>query len=98
MAATSVAMYRGTVPLVNGPIYTVPAGKTGIITDIWIANPTTTADQVYLRLDGVPLMNVPIPANSVVQFGLKQVVTAGKILMAYSLQARAEAHISGVEI
>lgn len=99
MAATSVAMFRGAASTTSATLYTVPSGKTAIVTNVVVANTAASAATFTLSLDGVVVLpTVSIAANSVATFDVKQVLAAGKSVSGFASAASTIWHISGVEV
>ncbi len=99
MAATSIAMFRGAASTTSATLYTVPAGKTAVVTNIVVANTAASAATFTLSLDGVVVLpTVSIAANSVATFDVKQVLAATKTITGLASAVTVMWHISGVEI
>lgn len=99
MATTSKAMARTAAATSSTTLYTVPSATTAVVTDITLANAATTASTVTIALDGVALVpTVSVPANSIIDISLKQVLAATKIIAGYASTTAVSIHISGVEI
>lgn len=99
MATTSKAMARTAAATSSTTLYTVPSATTAIVTDISLSNAATTASTVTIALDGVTLVpTVSVPANSMINIGLKQTLAATKVIAGYASTTAVSIHISGVEI
>jgi hypothetical protein len=99
MATTSKAMARTAAATSSATLYTVPSGTTSIVTDISLANAATTASTVTIALDSVVLVPaVSIPANSIINIGLKQTLAATKVISGFASTTAVSIHISGVEV
>ncbi len=99
MAATSVAMFRGAASTTSATLYTVPVGKTAIVTNVVVANTNGSAATFTLSFDGVVVLpTVSIAANSVATFDVKQVLAATKTVTGLASATTVMWHISGVEV
>jgi hypothetical protein len=99
MATTAVNFYRGSAPTSTGTLYTVPALKTAILTDVVISNTSPNQQYVTINIDGVVLIpNVPISANNIVTFSFKQAIATGLIVSGVASSTDVKIHISGVEV
>lgn len=99
MATVSKALFRGAASTSSTTLYTVPVSTTTVVTDIVVANTTSTAGTFTLNLDGVAIASAaPIAANDTVVISLKQVITATKVIAGLASAVTINFHISGVEI
>ena len=99
MTVTSKALARTAAATSSTTLYTVPSATTTVVTNIVICNPTTSATTASITLDSVDLLGgVPIAANSIASFDLKQVLDATKIIAGTASSTSVDFHISGVEI
>jgi len=99
MATTAVNFYRGAAPISATSLYTVPASKTAIVTDIVISNTNSSQQYVTISIDGTVLIpNVPISANNIVTFSLKQAISTGLVISGIASSSDVKIHISGVEV
>jgi hypothetical protein len=103
MATTTVAMTRTSAATTSTTLYTVPSTTAiAIVTNIVLANSATSASSATIAIDGKAIVpTVSIPANSVVGFDMKQVISANatpKTITGYASTTAVTIHISGVEI
>lgn len=99
MATTSKAMFRGAFATSNATLYTVPAGTTAVVTDIWVANTSATAGTFTIKLDGVEIApSLEISGNATVNLTPKQVLDATKLIEGSASAVTIKINISGVEI
>jgi hypothetical protein len=98
MATTSKALYRGL--LTTGTLYTVPSGKTVVVTSIIVANTTASATTFSIGFGGYSAFEtVAIAAKTSVVIDTKQVLNAGDIIDAgVGASFSCNIHINGVEI
>lgn len=100
MASMDAAvLYRGTLTTTaTATLYTVPASTTAIITNIVVANRTASQATLTLDLDTFYVaFQLPVEANSVVTFDMKQVLATTKLIRGGSGTSTAlDVHISGV--
>lgn len=100
MTATPKAMARTTLTAASATLYTVPAATTAIVTNILLANTSSSPVSVTLLFDSVALIpTVSVPGNSVVPFDLRQVLATTKVITGYASTASAvTCHVSGSEV
>jgi hypothetical protein len=100
VAATAKALARQVLPDTPGTLYTVPAGTTAIVTNIALANITSTERTATITLDGVDLLTaVPVAGNSTIVVDLRQVLAAADVLAgSASVGSAIAVHVSGVEV
>lgn len=100
MAATAKVLSRTTLTDSSATLYTVPSATTTIVTNIALANITSSDATVDLLLDGVQLLKeVLITANSVTVIDLKQVLSAADTITGLaSASTTITVHVSGVEV
>ena len=100
MAATAKALSRTTLTTSSSTLYTVPSATTAIVTNIALANITTSDATVDLLLDSVELLKeVTVAANSVTVIDLRQVLDAADTITGLaSANTTITVHVSGVEI
>ena len=99
MATTTKAMARTAAATTSTTLYTVPSATIATVTDITIANAATSASSATVSFDGVVIVpTVSVPANTVINIGLKQVLAATKVIAGYASTTAVTFHISGVEI
>ena len=98
MAVTPVPMYRGNLPTSNTTLAAVPSGATWVITNIVLANTSSSTVQVTISLDGVAVLGgVTIPANTVAPFDIRQVLAATKTISGFATGPLG-CHISGSQV
>lgn len=103
MATTSKALARTAAATSSTTLYTVPnTSTTTIVTNIVLANTSTSAASATIAIDGVAIVpTVAISANSLFGFDLKQVIPANatpKTISGYASTTAVTIHISGVEV
>jgi hypothetical protein len=103
MATITKALARTAAATSSATLYTVPTtGTTTVVTNIVLANSAATAATGTIAIDGVVIIpTVPLAANSVAAFDLKQVIPANatpKTVTGYASTTAVTIHISGVEI
>jgi hypothetical protein len=100
MATSAVVMSRATASLTTTTtLYTVPAGRSAVITNIVVANTAATSGTFTIAIDGVAIATtVAIAANSIAAFDMKQVLAATKTITGGASATTINFHISGVEI
>lgn len=100
MAATAKALARTTLTTSSVTLYTVPSATTAIVTNIVLANITSSDATVDLLLDGVELLKeVKVAANSTSFIDMKQVLAATDTITGLaSANTTITIHVSGVEV
>lgn len=99
MAVVSKVLARTVAATTSTTLYTTPAGSTAVVTNIVICNPTAAAVTASITINSIDLLgSVPIAANSVFAFDLKQVVPATQVIAGSASSTAVDFHISGVEI
>lgn len=99
MAVISKVLSRGAAATTNSTLYTTPAGSTAVVTNIAIANTTSSAATATVNLNAVAVLSsVVVPANSTSFVDLKQVLTASQTITGSASTTGVNFHISGVEI
>lgn len=100
MSATSKALSRGLLSGSSATLYTVPAATTAIITNIVLANTSTSSVTVTINLDGVALIpGISVDANSVTEVAIRQSLAATKTITGFASTASVVGcHISGAEV
>ena len=100
MAATAKVLSRTTLTDSSATLYTVPSATTTIVTNIALANITSSDATVDLLLDGVELLKeVTVAANSTSITHLKQVLVAADTIAGLaSATSTITVHVSGVEV
>ena len=81
------------------PIYTVPALTTAVLTNMLVSNTTTSSLTFTLTIAGVDVESmIPISPLSTAFFDIKQVCSAGTLVVASASNPGLSLHISGVTI
>lgn len=96
MPDTIIRLAQGACPLVAADVFTATV-KTSII-QIDISNPTGSVQGVELKMNGVILFSVDMPATGGVDFHGAQVIEAGETINLVADSASCTYNISGVEI
>lgn len=99
MAIIQKAMYRGAP---GGASYTVPASTSAVVTNIVVANSSSTAKNVTINIvSGVntsPIVaNSPVNGNDTIVLDIRQVIASGDSISVTG-DTGIFAHVSGVEI
>jgi hypothetical protein len=100
MATTTKALAR-TAATTNTAttLYTVPSATTTVISSIVLANSAASTSTVTISFDGVVAVpTVSVPANTVIEISLKQVLATTKTITGGASTTAVSIHISGVEI
>ena len=99
MAATPKNFYRGNLPTGMTVVYTVPAERQAVVTNIVATNDTTGSASIAVKLGGVlALANVGIASKGVLTVEMSQVLEAGDTIEVQGNANPAATHISGVEV
>lgn len=103
MATVTKVFYRGAAATSNTTLYTAPnTSTTAVVTNIAIANATTSQVTATINLDTVVIMSaVVIPPNTTTFVDLKQVIPSNnpaKTISGSASSTSVNFHISGVEI
>jgi hypothetical protein len=99
MAVTSKVLARIAAATSSTTLYTVPASTTAIITNIVVANGSSTAGTFTLLLNDIELQkDTAIAANSSIYIDLKQVLPTTQTIKGLASATTIDFHISGVEI
>lgn len=99
MATNTTALFRGAASTSNTTLYTVPSGRTAVVTNILIANTGSSAYTWTLTFDGVSIgTSVSIAANSTTVIDMKQVLAATKVIAGLASNTAVTFHISGIEV
>lgn len=99
MATTTKLMFRGSASLANTTLYTVPAGRSAIVTDICVTNTDTVSTTFTLNLNGTALISgATLAAKSTATFEIKQVLEAADTVSGSASATTVKFHISGVEV
>lgn len=99
MATNSTALFRGAAATSNTTLYTVPSGRTAIITNIAVTNTATSNATFTLNLNGVAIQSASsLAANTTAYFDLKQVLAATQTIAGSASATSVNFHISGIEV
>jgi hypothetical protein len=100
MATATKALFRGAATTNTATtLYTVPASTTAVVTDILVANTSSTAYTFTMALGGVAIATaVPVAANDTTSISLKQVLATTNTITGGASNVAVTFHISGVEI
>lgn len=100
MATNTAVLFRGAATTtVTTTLYTVPAGRTAVISNIAVTNTSASSQTFTLALNGVRICEaVSIAANSTTFIDLKQVLAATQVIAGGASATSVNFHISGVEI
>ena len=99
MATNSTALFRGAAATSNTTLYTVPSGRTAIITNIAVTNTATSGATFTLNLNGVAIQSASsLAANTTAYFDLKQVLAATQTISGSASATSVNFHISGIEV
>lgn len=99
MANTAKVLFRGAASLANTTLYTTPSLTTTVVTNILVANTSSSSQTFTIKLDGISIMETTtIAANSVVGFDMKQVLIATDLIQGSASAITVNFHISGMEI
>jgi hypothetical protein len=100
MANTAKALFRGAATTTTSTVlYTVPASTTAIVTNIAVANTSSTAYTFTLSLDDIAIHTATaIPGNTTVYIDLKQTLATTKTIKGGASNTAVNFHISGMEI
>lgn len=100
MATITKVLFRGAATTtVSTTLYTVPAEKTAVVTNIAATNTSASEATFTLSLGGVLLQDeTSVPANTTAYIDLKQVLSATDTIQGGASATDMKFHISGVEI
>jgi phage-related protein len=99
MATTSKVLARTAAATSSATLYTVPSATTTVVTNILIANTTSSAGTFNLLFDDVSIgTTVTIGGNDTIILDMKQVLAATKTIKGFASATTINFHISGVEI
>ena len=92
-------MARTAASLTSATLYTVPSSTTAVVSNIIVANTSSSAQTFTLNLNGTALFSgATIAANSTALFDLKQVLATTQTISGLASATSVNFHISGVEI
>jgi len=100
MADTLKTLYSGTLGTGSGTLYTVPASTTTIVTELILANKTSSAATATITFDGKTIVGAKsIPANDSLVIKLNSVLETTKIIAGLAGTGSAiDCYISGIEV
>lgn len=99
MATNTTALFRGAAATGNTTLYTVPSGRTAIVSNIAVTNTSASAQTFTLNINGVAIQSgSTLAANSTAYIDLKQVVPATQIVSGSASATSVNFHISGIEV
>lgn len=99
MATNTTALFRGAASTSNTTLYTVPSGRTAIITSIAVTNTSASSQTFTLNLNSVAIQSgSTLAANSTAYIDLKQVLPASQIISGSASAVSVNFHISGIEV
>lgn len=99
MATTSKTLFRGAAATSSTTLYTVPSATTTVVTDIVVANTSTTAGTFTLSFNDVVFANtVTVGGNDSTIIQCKQPLTAAQTIKGLASATTINFHIGGVEI
>ncbi len=97
MANTPVQFFRGAANTTSTLLYTVPANKTAIVTNISITNTGATATTATIRFDGVEYLDeIAVSANDTMILDMRTVLAQNLQITGLVSTAGVKFHISGV--
>jgi hypothetical protein len=99
MATTTKALARTAAATSSATLYTTPSSTTTVITNIAVANGTTSPHTFTLLLNDIELhKDTQVAANSTIYIDLKQVLPTTHTIKGLASSTSVDFHISGVEI
>ena len=100
MPTNTTVLFRGAATTTVGTtLYTVPSGRTAIVSNIAVTNTSGSAQTFTLALNGTALhTTAPIAANSTAYIDLKQVLAASTTITGGASATSVNFHISGIEV
>ncbi len=100
MATVSKVLFRGAATTTVGTtLYTVPSGRTAIVSNIAVTNTSGSSQTFTLALAGTAIhTTTSIAANSTVYIDLKQVLAASNTITGGASATSVNFHISGIEV
>ena len=98
MANVAKQFVRAAAATSSATLYTVPSGKTNIVTNISVTNTTGTAITASIIFDDIAyLAGVTVAANDTLVMDTKTVLVANKTIKGFASSTSVNFHISGVE-
>lgn len=100
MATNSTALFRGAATTNTATtLYTVPAGRTAVVTNIVVSNTSGSSQTFTMAFAGTAFATtVSVAANSIAVFDLKQVLAATNTITGGASATSVTFHISGIEV
>lgn len=100
MATNTTVLFRGAATTTVGTtLYTVPSGRTTIVSNIAVTNTSASAQTFTIALAGTALhTTTSIAANSTAYVDLKQVLAATNTITGGASATSVNFHISGIEV
>jgi len=99
MANLPKQFVRAAASTTTATLATVASGKTAIITNISITNPTASAITANILFEDIAyLSGVTIAANDTLILDMKTVLSAGQTIKGSASSTSAIFHLSGVEV
>ena len=100
MATNTTVLFRGAATTTVGTtLYTVPSGRTAIVSNIAVTNTSGSGQTFTLALAGTAIhTTTTIAANSTVYIDLKQVLAATNTITGGASATSVNFHISGIEV
>lgn len=99
MSTVPKVMFRGTVGSVLATLYTVPASKYAIVTNIFVSSSSDVQEEVTIRFDGVDILSqTPVSPNGVIVVDLKQPINELDTIQGLASSTSLSIHIAGVEV
>ena len=97
MANTPTQFFRGSANTTSTLLYTVPANKTAIVTNISITNTGATATTATIRFDGVEYLDeIAVSANDTMILDMRTVLAQNLQITGLASTSGVKFHISGV--
>jgi hypothetical protein len=100
MATNTTVLFRGAATTTVGTtLYTVPSGRTAIVSNIAVTNTSGSAQTFTIALNGTALhTTAALAANSTAYIDLKQVLAASNTITGGASATSVNFHISGIEV
>ena len=100
MATNTTVLFRGAATTTVGTtLYTVPSGRTAIVSNVAVTNTASSAGTFTIALAGTALhTTTAIAANTTVYIDLKQVLAATNTITGGASATTINFHISGIEV
>jgi hypothetical protein len=99
MANQIKKLARGSVATTEATVYSTPGSGQAVVTNIVLTNTTGAAITATVKLATVEVLSdVPIAANGVFAFDLRQVLDSSEAIAAVASETGLKLHISGMEV